>query len=228
MRPHRKSRFAIEFLHKLQIEKGLDQKELSKLLGVTQQAVSLALKGKTGLSGPTVKRLIEAYPEAEKYILQNPQDKEAEAVVVDKSGSPQMEIPLIGAYASLPETWGDEEMRTYPLYTTMRRDDGVYVAFEIRGDSMTCEGSNSLFEGDIIVCRELQRQHWINRLHIPKVFVLIHRTRGIFCKQIIGHDVTNGIITLHSFNPEYEDFTLSLDELDKLFYVKSREGAYRD
>lgn len=228
MRPHRKSQFAIAFLRKLQVDKGLDQKELSKLLGVTQQAISLALSGKTGLSGATVKRLIEAYPEAHEYIFKNPQDKEIEAIEVDRTVSPMMDIPLIGAYASLPETWGDDEMRTYPLYTTQRRDDGTYVAFEIRGDSMTCEASFALFEGDIIVCRELQRQHWTNKLHIPRVFVLIHRTRGIFCKQIIAHDVSGGIITLHSFNPEYEDFILSLDEIDKIFYVKSRDGAYRD
>ena len=67
---------------------------------------------------------------------------------------------------------------------------------------------------------ELQVHHWQNRLHLGKVFVIIHRERGCMIKQIIGHDTTTGVITCHSYNEEFQDFKISLNDVAKLFYLK--------
>ena len=210
-------------------ETGQNQTQIGKLIGMSQQTISNLLKGKGGPDA--VMAVIKKWPESKEFILNNPDDKpEPEAYEVaqkDVYDQNVMPVPLIRAYASLPERWDQEEMNNYPIYLTKKRTDGDYVCFEVAGDSMTSTDPESIYAGDYLVCRELQRHHWKNRLHIPRVFVLVHRERGVMVKQVIAHDVPNGILTCHSFNPEYEDFQVQMDDLDKIYYAKDREGAYR-
>jgi hypothetical protein len=71
------------------------------------------------------------------------------------------------------------------------------------------------------LARELQRHHWKNKLHIHSTnhWIIVHREYGILIKNIIKHDVDNGIITIHSINPDYPDKELCLDDVDQLFNV---------
>jgi phage repressor protein C with HTH and peptisase S24 domain len=45
------------------------------------------------------------------------------------------------------------------------------------------------------------------------------KTDGLVVKQIEAHDVANGIITLHSLNPLYEDYDVKLEDVAVLFNV---------
>ena len=135
--------------------------------------------------------------------------------------------PLITQYAHAKylSAFGDPEyMDAQPIYYARRKHSGGhYVAFEIRGDSMTSDNpERSILDGDIVLGRELRRDLWKSKLHIPRVFVVVHQTEGIVCKDVIRHDVENCIITCHSWNdsPEYEDFEVNLNEVRQLFYVK--------
>jgi hypothetical protein len=80
----------------------------------------------------------------------------------------------------------------------------------------------SICEGDIILGRELQRELWVNRLHVPKVFIVVHKEDGITVKEILDHNTETGDIHCHSWNPslEYQDFTLNLNDIAQLFYIK--------
>jgi hypothetical protein len=62
--------------------------------------------------------------------------------------------------------------------------------------------------GDILLGRELSRSLWSIRLHVPKVFVIVHRYDGIVVKEVTDHDTQTVRICCHSWNadPEYQDF----------------------
>jgi hypothetical protein len=104
------------------------------------------------------------------------------------------------------------------------------VAFKIRGESMRDGSDLSICDGDIALCRELPMELWRDRIHTPKVFVIIHQTEGITCKEVIHHNVETGEITCHSWNkdPEYTDFKINLADVRQLFYLKeiSRKSRY--
>lgn len=142
--------------------------------------------------------------------------------------------PLISqyAYAGYLSGFGDHEfLESQPHYVAARRyNGGHYVAFEVRGDSMDDGTKRSICEGDILLGRELRKDLWQFKLHVPKVFIIVHRTDGICCKEVVDHNVETGILTCHSWNPdpEYKDFELNMKDILQLFYVKeiSRDNKH--
>lgn len=142
--------------------------------------------------------------------------------------------PLISqfAYAGYMAGFSDPEyLDAQPQFTSSRKQNGGhYVAFEVKGDSMDDGSKRAICDGDILLGRELNKMHWQNRLHVPKVFIIVHKTDGIICKEILKHDVKTGIILCHSWNqdPDYEDFEMNMNDVMQLFYVKeiSRQNKY--
>lgn len=142
--------------------------------------------------------------------------------------------PLISqfAYAGYMAGFSDPEyLEAQPQFTSSRKQNGGhYVAFEVKGDSMDDGSKRAICDGDILLGRELNKMHWQNRLHVPKVFIIVHKTDGIICKEILKHDVKTGIILCHSWNqdPDYEDFEMNMNDVMQLFYVKeiSRQNKY--
>ena len=135
--------------------------------------------------------------------------------------------PLISQFAQAGYLCGFadvEYLEKQPLYVaTQRYSGGNYVAFEIRGDSMFDNSFRSICNGDVVLGRELYKHYWTSKLHMPTVFVIVHRDEGILLKEIIDHDVDAGIITCHSYNPDkvkYPDFQLHLKDVQQLFYMK--------
>ena len=93
---------------------------------------------------------------------------------------------------------------------------GKYLAFEVDGDSMEPD----YLEGDIVICREIQRHLWSSKLHFRDWdFVIAHSTNGIMLKEITAHNIETGDITCHSLNPKYEDFVLNLHQVAHLYNV---------
>lgn len=99
---------------------------------------------------------------------------------------------------------------------------GRYIAFRVKGDSMDNGTRRSFEDGDILLCRELDRDDWMPRLHIDRWrFWVVCWGNNVRLKEIVSQDSETGSITLHSLNPspEYTDFTLTLDEIHHLYYV---------
>lgn len=114
--------------------------------------------------------------------------------------------------------YNDEYLEDMPtiLIDSEEKHHGNYLAFEVAGDSMEPD----YIEGDVVICREVQRHLWQYKLHIKDWdFVIAHATNGIMLKEIIKHDVKNGVIYCHSLNPKYEDFKISLHEVRFLYNV---------
>lgn len=106
---------------------------------------------------------------------------------------------------------------------------GSYIAFRVDGDSMD-DGTHDSFErGDIVVVRELSRDKWLPKLHFKDwPYWVVCFGNNVRLKQIVAHD--GPTITCHSINPspEYTDFTLNLDDVQRLFNVVKKVPKVRN
>lgn len=199
--------------------------EISKKTGYSEGVVSRYLNGKIL---PSEKFLQVFY---EKFKANKNQNDTVEKRYSQKNEAIQLlnsniqYVPFVNQYAQAGYLEGYNNttfMNELPKipFITEHYGKGNYLAFEVRGDSMTDGSHESILNGDILLCREIMQQHWVNKLHINKwTFVIAHKTDGIIIKKITNHDVTNGVITVHSLNHEYEDYEISLNDVAKLFNV---------
>ena len=141
-----------------------------------------------------------------------------------------MMVPLVNQYvhAGYMSGYADEEyVETLPKipWIVDKEYKGRYISFEVKGDSMDDGLKHSYEQGDILLCREINPDYWKSKLHIHQwdAFVIVHKTEGIVVKQIIDHDVEKGIITVHSFNPIYEDYKIDLREVAQIFNVVKQQ-----
>lgn len=136
-----------------------------------------------------------------------------------------MMVPLVSQYAHAGYMSGfadSEYMESLPKvpFPMDEEHHGEYVCFEVRGDSMDDGMRHSYAQGDIVLCRNVDRLYWQKRLHFKQwnAFVIVHK-EGIVLKQIVAHDVEKGVITVHSFNPYYEDFDIDLRDVYQILNV---------
>lgn len=143
-------------------------------------------------------------------------------------GSLVMRAPIVpqSVLGSMPSEWeeganlyDDYEWEYFPVDAVHH---GRYYAFRISGDSMD-DGTRRSFEsGDIVLVHELPKDKWAPSLHIRTwPFWVVVFGNNVRMKEIVAQDEKTGAITLHSLNPspEYTDFQLGLDEIDRLFNV---------
>ena len=149
--------------------------------------------------------------------------KEKDAFWVQYSRYKEVPIVTHRAQAGFLAGWGDphyEEELPKALFEVDREYKGKYICFEVSGDSMEDGSVESIMEGDLLLCREVQRLHWTNHLHINQWdFVIVHKTDGILVKRITKHDTETGKLILHSLNPLYDDYDVYMDDLIAIFNV---------
>lgn len=208
--------------------------EVGKLIGQPLQVVSKLLSGERVItleqSGELSKNSnIDANwlltGKGEMVIEGKTIQKEPDATWVKFNNTMQVPLVLHRAQAGFLAGWGDpeyvDELPKIP-WEVDQEYKGEYVCFEVSGDSMwSDDNADSLFERDILLCREVQRPHWQNKLHIHawKYFVIVHREKGILVKQIEEHNTETGVLNLHSLNPYYEDQEVHVDDLIAIFNV---------
>ena len=141
-----------------------------------------------------------------------------------------MQVPIIPykAYASYLRGHSDPEfyegLQTMPVPVDLAHK-GAYLIFEVGGESMVNPGSRrSIWPGEKIIGRDLRREHWKYKLHINSTdcWIIVHKDEGIVIKEISSHNIDNGEITLHSWNPdktEYPDYVVSLEDVEQIFNV---------
>lgn len=163
------------------------------------------------------------------YIKQNYIDKEdpikqgniPQGELKPKEYSTSIKVRIVSnkAKAGWSEGYYNEEYLEELPFVMIDADEnykGKYLAFEVEGDSMEPD----YLEGDIVICREIQRHLWGSKLHYKDWdFVVAHSTNGIMLKEITAHNVETGDITCHSLNPKYEDFVLNLHQVAHLYNV---------
>lgn len=158
-------------------------------------------------------------------------DNKADKIIYLPDGTIAMRVPIVPARAYAGYMRGFADPEYYDdlddiLIGVDKEPGGSYIGFEVVGDSMICLDNvelaeESIFPGRVAVGRELPMEHWKTRLHTHnyKNWIFVHKTEGILIKQIAKHDVDNGIVTIHSLNPKYEDEDLRLEDMQQIFSV---------
>ena len=200
--------------------------EIIEKIGLQKSNFSLIMNGKRGVPEKYYLELIKKFPSLnDDNKVYEPSVKYSNATTVDLGDRVILQVPLVNqyAYAGYLSGFADNEyLETLPTvpFIVEKEPKGKYLAFEIKGDSMNDGSSDSYLQGDILLCREVKRDLWRSKLHIKKWdFVIVHRTKGIVFKKITNHDTVNGHLDLKSLNPEYENFSVKLDDIVQILNV---------
>lgn len=142
---------------------------------------------------------------------------------VDTIGFMNVPIIHITAKCGYLAGYGDQEyldsLPTMPVIVD-KTYHGSYKVFEAEGDSMDDGSRHSICDGDKVLVREVKRELWQYKLHFKDwLFVIATKEENIVIKQIIDHNVENGLIKLHSLNPIFKDYTIHMDEVAELYNV---------
>lgn len=137
-------------------------------------------------------------------------------VAVDRNNNEVVKAVPAYAHAGYQKGYADPEyVESLPDHDFYNEDDGTYRVFELKGDSMF----PYLLEGDFVKAKFLPPVHWRDKLRMYEIFIVVSKD-GIVCKQLTGHQVDTGDITLHSFNDLYDDYTINLKDVYELWYYK--------
>lgn len=195
-------------------DKSQSNYKIAKCTGLSESTIGRYVKG----DKPTLvnAKILLQYFENGAHVLSN-------AKVIDDIeflNIPLIQIPAQGGYL---KGYGDIEyvdgLPTFPVIVD-KTYRGKYRVFEVSGDSMDDGSRESICDKDKILCREVKRELWANKLHIKDwLFVIVHRTEGITVKQITSHNVESGEIRCHPLNSIFDDFTLNLNDVVELYNV---------
>jgi transcriptional regulator with XRE-family HTH domain len=228
-------------LKELRISRGLSQQMLADATGIPKGTI-----GRIEASGEEIKKvdvsntLIQYFKNETNAVLEAKPLRLVDPYSLDATGdkfyrladdSLIMQVPIIKAKAyagylvgfSDPEYFDDLETIPLPVEGIHR---GSYLAFEVSGRSMVCYDTDELADssirpGWIAIGRDIPKDKWRYKLHThtTDTWILVHRSKGILIKQISNHQVDEGIITIHSLNPEYHDEELFLEDIEQIFSV---------
>lgn len=228
----------------------LSQTDFGKRIGASLRSVQMYESGNTKPSADVLLNILELDKQinSQKYIvdISNISVNEDSEVYKTKSGNiidelPNgkflLTVPLLPykAHATYISEFQDAEYisdLTKVSFIVDRVPRGSYMAFEIQNDSMNDatldrEASRSaILNGDIVLGRELGKQHWDSKLNTNSYpyWIIVHKDT-IVCKEIINHDIDRGVIKCHSLNssPEFQDFELKLNDCHQLFNIIKKQ-----
>lgn len=221
-----------EIIESILNELGLKAPTFASNIEVKYQRIFDIQNGKTKkVSGELAKKIVGRYPQfslswiltGEGSMLKSTPKNEAELLEVFHIRY----VPIVSqyAYAGYLAGYSDPEyIETLPTSPFVFDHDGKgnYLVFIAKGDSMSDGSQDSILDGDELLCREIQADLWISsKLHLKRWsnYVIVHKTEGILIKQIVEHDVENGVITIHSLNSMYLDREIKLQEVAQIFNV---------
>ncbi len=193
--------------------------QMNRDLGYSKGMISDYYNGKQEISSKFEETFKDFYKINE--LIEQKQKSIPEGELTEKTykGKTPVKIVSTNAQAGWSESYYSKEyLKDMPtvLIDTDENYRGNYMAFEVKGESMEPE----YYEGDIVICREVQRHLWNYKLHYKDWdFVIAHGTKGIMLKEITNHDVEKGIITCHSLHPNHEDFKIDLHQVAFLYNV---------
>ncbi|MDR1595203.1 MAG: helix-turn-helix domain-containing protein [Prevotellaceae bacterium] len=221
---------AKERLRKYVEYKGLGRNRFEKLVGISAGYISTE---SPSVGSEIIERIVRIYHDLNIEWLVTGQGKMIKTPYWQETGAVGVPAyrklvyaPLVSRY-SQPEYINRADDRSYidtlPTFPVVVEHEGKgsYVCFEMWDDSMNDGSDNSYNPGDILICKETdctnrQRKLYFNK---PKSFVIVHAEEGVMVRKITSHDLEKNIITIHSPNPFYEDRTINLQDITKLFNV---------
>lgn len=209
----------------------ISQIELSKELGYTESYISRILNGQTPMNLKFMAKFKAKYPDIDINVnsLSEPQTDYTPSPKLLKQEVRQVSEQdfMVADYLPIEAQAGyldGLETQHLPelghMLVPREFEKGNYLVVELSGDSMNDGSERALKDGDKLLVKELHQDHWRNKLHFKQYLFVLMSREGIVCKQITAHDVEKQTVICHSFNELYEDYTVNLGDVYKLFYVK--------
>lgn len=118
-------------------------------------------------------------------------------------------VPVKAAAGYLAGYNDDEFIEELNTFTLPMVGAGNYRAFEIAGDSMLPTPS-----GSVIVCHKVDG--W-DEIKNNETYVVVTSREGIVYKRLLKSNRSRGKITLVSDNPQFEPYSVSIDEVLELW-----------
>lgn len=219
-----------ERLFKVLNVKGVTAYKLNVLTKISQSTIGRILKNESVPNRSTLSEIAKALDINADWLEfgtgeMEVKKHEPEAISINFSEMNTMYVPVVSAYAyaGFLNGFGDSEyIEELPkiAWADDKEHRGEYLCFEVKGDSMEDGTTESIIDGDILLCRNVKQDFWKSKLHINKWdFVIVHKEKGVLVKRIIKHDVDTGVLILHSLNDYYEDFEIHLKDVAKILNV---------
>lgn len=194
---------------------GKTQEELGKMLGVSKSTIVMWEQGKRNPSVGNALKIKELEYKSSRSINSGVN----ELIPKEYSGQTKVTVVSSNVQAGWSDAYYSEEYIKDMPTVLIESDEnyrGKYLAFEVKGESMEPD----YYEKDIVICREVRRDHWSSKLHYKDFdFVIAHGTQGLMLKQITSHNTETGVINCHSLHPDHDDFELNLREVAFLYNV---------
>lgn len=213
---------------------GISQNEFARSCGLAQGLVSRITDN---AQESTFQKIQSRYPQLNMYWLRTGEgqmlDEQPQAHPDFSTYSERViYVPLVSQYAhgGYISGFADEEyLKQLPVIPFIVEQDarGRYIAFEVRGDSMDDGTRQSYAQGDIVLSREVEKEMWDVQFDISHTDFVIVMNDGIIFKRIISHDVLSHKITVHSFNPIFDDMVIDLADIKQIFSIILKQQKCR-
>ncbi|GLB53000.1 hypothetical protein NBRC110019_20400 [Neptunitalea chrysea] len=221
----------------LRNKKKESQSSLAEVVGVSLRTIQNYESGKVAVPYKNLEVIAQHYGVTVAYFFSDEKDDQKSKVAEKKSHNQLiwtdyetfMLVPLVSkrVQAGFLSNWDTErdsfeDVLPKVPWEVDKEYKGRYLTFEVTGESMESEEEpyDSLFEGDLILCREVQRHLWKSGLHIHKWdFVVAHKTEGLLVKRIVKQNMETGELILKSLNPRFPLQKVYMDDLVAVFNV---------
>lgn len=220
--------------------KGYTSYQVSSETGISQSTFSHIFQEHTTKLSKKTARILSEYFNVNNYWLITGngemlcKQNQANAIFAAAILNP-IAAPLITqeAYAGYMIGYNDPQFLTnQPKYYSQMEyaNNGNYVAFEVKGDSMDDNTRRSICEGDVLLGIELKSQLWETKIRTPEVFIIVHKSNGIIVRELISYDQKTGTIRCHCWNPdpEFEDLDINLKDVFQLFNIKEKTVIFKN
>ena len=99
-------------------------------------------------------------------------------------------------------------------------DNGEYLVLKVDGNSMYKKDSDiSIPDGTKILVKKFYLQPG-EKLPIRNNLFVIDAKDGQALKQVILHDVENGFIRCHSYNEDFKDYDVKMEDILQIFIYR--------
>lgn len=114
------------------------------------------------------------------------------------------------------DTLPEEKTRVVPREFS----DGNYLVVRVHGHSMDDGTKRSICEGDELIIKRYLGS--FEQMPIRQKLFVLNTMDGSVVKQVFKIDKEKGVLLIRSFNPNYDDYEISMSDLLQVFTVEKK------